>query len=311
MVAGDTQTIDRLPILSETERHQVLYEWNATAMEYPSGKCVHELFEEQVAKTPKAVAVVFEESELTYGELNGRANRLAHYLREQGVVPGGRVAICVERSVEMVVAVLAVLKAGACYVPLDPGYPEERLQYMLEDSGAVVLLTQTHLRELFSEASLAVIDLQSGSEKWKGHSSANPGRDEVGLSSEHLAYIIYTSGSTGVPKGVMIEHRNVVRLFQVTESQFGFNEKDVWTLFHSYAFDFSVWEIWGALLYGGRLVVVGKEVARSPEEFYRLVCMQGVTVLNQTPTAFRQLMTVQGWSGEEHKLRYVIFGGKR
>ena len=145
MVADDAQTIDRLSMLSEEEREQVLYGWNETKAEFPGGKCVHELFEEQAARTPQAVAVIYEEERLSYGELNARANRLAHYLRELGVKPDERVAICVERSFEMIVGLLAILKAGGAYVPLDPAYPEERLRYMLEDSAPILLLTQRHL----------------------------------------------------------------------------------------------------------------------------------------------------------------------
>ena len=149
MVADDTQAIDGLPMLSETERHRVLYEWNDTKTEFPSGKCVHQLFEEQVLKTPHATAVVFEDESLSYDELNRRANQLAHYLHQLGVRPDDRVAICVERGLEMIVALLAVLKAGGAYVPFDPAYPAERLRFMLEDSQPVALLTQRRLRHLF------------------------------------------------------------------------------------------------------------------------------------------------------------------
>ena len=211
-----------------------------------------------------------------------------------------------------VVALLGVLKAGGAYVPLDPAYPEERLRYMVEDSEPVALLTEKGLVEQFSGwgEAIPVIEVGGESSEWKGEGENNPDRAGIGLTADHLAYVIYTSGSTGMPKGVMVEHENVGRLFGATDEWFQFGRDDVWTLFHSYAFDFSVWEVWGALLYGGRLVVVPKEMARSPEEFYQRICREEVTILNQTPSAFRQLIEAQSRSDGVHRLRHVIFGGE-
>ena len=291
---------------------QILYEWNETEEESGKEKRIEEIFEEQARRQPDAVGVVHEGEALSYGELNRRANRLGHYLRRLGVRPDSRVAICMERGAEMVIGILAILKAGGAYVPLDPAYPRERLLYMLEDSAPIALLTQDHLRERFEKLpdALHVLDLINDEISWHGQEQSNPERAHVGLSSNHLAYVIYTSGSTGQPKGVLIEHTNVVRLFASTNYWFQFNKNDVWTLFHSCAFDFSVWEIWGALLYGGELVVVPRDTARSADDFYLLLCEKNVTVLNQTPSAFRHLVAAQVNSKEEHKLRYVIFGGE-
>ena len=211
MVADESEVVDALPMLPVEERQQVLYEWNRTEAEYPADRCVHELFEEQVSKTPEAVAVVYEGETLSYGELNRRANRLGHHLRGLGVKPDGRVAICVERGFEMIVGLLGVLKAGGAYVPLDPGYPAERLSFMIRDSGPVALLTQGDLRGLFADISsedLPVIDLTEPG-AWEAEPESNPERGSAGLMPEHLAYVIYTSGSTGTPKGVMIEHKSL------------------------------------------------------------------------------------------------------
>jgi amino acid adenylation domain-containing protein len=183
---------------------------------------------------------------------------------------------------------------------------------MLDDSQPVALLTQQHLAGLFADHTdgLPVLDLTAVAPLWKDSAEDNPDPFITGLTSQHLAYVIYTSGSTGTPKGVLVEHAQLVRLFTSTEAWFGFTEHDVWTLFHSYAFDFSVWEIWGALLYGARLIVVAKDIARSPEDFYALICAEGVTVLNQTPSAFQRLIAAQSRSNASHRLRYVIFGGE-
>ncbi|WP_152640507.1 condensation domain-containing protein [Xanthomonas sp. MUS 060] len=227
---AEDQPVECLPLLDEAECHQLLTQWNATAVDYPRDACVHELFEAQVAGTPSAIAVVQGEVALTYSELNARANRLAHYLRELGVRSDERVAICVQRSAEMVVALLAVLKAGGAYVPLDPAYPPERLAYIRADCGAVAVLTDTASRPLVEErtASAVIVDVQADAERWQHLSDRNLDRHATGLTARHLAYVIYTSGSTGMPKGVMIEHRNLcnyaldtVRLFAVTQSESG------------------------------------------------------------------------------------------
>ena len=213
MVADDFQAVDRLPMLPESERDLVLYRWNDTRTDFPSDKCVQELFEEQVAKSPDALAVVFEDASLSYAELNRRANQLAHYLIELGVVPDARVAICVERGLEMIVALMAVLKAGGAYVPLDPVYPLERLRFMLQDSAPVALLTQEHLRGLCSgiNDALPILDLEDPA-AWQDQPQTNPAPDSLGLTPHHLAYIIYTSGSTGQPKGVMVQHQGLCNL---------------------------------------------------------------------------------------------------
>ncbi|WP_446033163.1 amino acid adenylation domain-containing protein [Pseudomonas frederiksbergensis] len=295
-----------LPVLPLAERQQLLDTWNAPTGEYVHDRTIHGLFEAQAIAQPDAVAVVFEDQTLTYGELNARANQVAHRLLLLGIRPDDRVAICVERGLEMIVGLLGILKSGAGYVPLDPAYPAERIAYMLEDSTPVAILVHAASRELLAEESVRVLDLDCPS--LHSQPVTNPHVPE--LTSSHLAYVIYTSGSTGQPKGVMVEHRNVARLFSATQAWFDFGAQDVWALFHSFAFDFSVWEIWGALSHGGRLLVVPQAVSRSPQDCYALLCEAGVTVLNQTPSAFRQLIAAQGESAIAHSLRQVIFGGE-
>ncbi|MBN5132552.1 amino acid adenylation domain-containing protein, partial [Stenotrophomonas maltophilia] len=290
-------------------RQQLLGFSAACSASLPVG-LVHAQFEAQAARRPQAIAVSFEDQQLSYGALNARANRLAHRLIARGVGPDDRVAICVERGLDMLVGVLAILKAGAGYVPLDPVYPAERLAYMLQDSAPAAVLTQAALQQslpLLSAAQHPVMLLDAVVEDG-ATDSTNP--VVPGLGAQHLAYVIYTSGSTGQPKGVMVEHGHVTRLFTATHAQFGFDEHDVWTLFHSFAFDFSVWEIWGALLYGGRLVVVPALCTRMPLEFHDLLVQEGVTVLNQTPSAFRSLIVAQQQRSTAHSLRVVVFGGE-
>ncbi len=295
-----------LSILPLAEREQLLDHWNQSGQDYAADGLIHQQFEARAEERPDAVALVYQDESLSYGELNARANQVAHRLLALGVRPNDRVAICVERGPAMIVGLLGILKSGAGYVPLDPAYPRERLAYTLGDSAPVALLSQHSVQEALPAVQVPVINLDDAD--LQDESVRNP--QVPGLTAAHLAYVIYTSGSTGLPKGVMVEHRNVARLFSATEEWFGFNEQDVWALFHSFAFDFSVWEIWGALLHGGRLLIVPQLVSRSPEDCYKLLCSAGVTVLNQTPSAFRQLIAAQGENGQPHSLRQVIFGGE-
>jgi amino acid adenylation domain-containing protein len=309
IVANPQQRVSDLPLLTPSERHQILSGWNHGTSRPAPTECIHELFERQVARTPGAVAVVSGEERVTYAELNARANRLGHHLRGLGVGPEVKVGVCVERSVGMLVAVLGILKAGGAYVPLDPQYPLERLAFMLRDARTPIIVTEQRLLERLPEHRARVVCLDTDEEAISRESQDNPAS---GATAANLAYVIYTSGSTGTPKGALITHGDVVRLFGATQEWFKFDERDVWTLFHSYAFDFSVWEMWGALLHGGRLVVVAYWVGRSPEAFYNLLLDEEVTVLNQTPSAFRQLAAVEDSpvGVRELSLRWVIFGGE-
>ncbi|ALF53426.1 non-ribosomal peptide synthetase [Nostoc piscinale CENA21] len=310
IVANPQQPISQLPLLTQSEQQQLLVEWNNTQADYSQDKCIHQLFEAQVEHTPDAVAVVYENQQLTYQELNTRANQLAHYLRSLGVKSDTLVGLCVERSLLTIVGILGILKAGGAYVPLDSEYPQDRLSFMLEDAQVSVLLTQQGLLNKLPEHSAKLVCIDSDRSTIAQHSNKNP---ENTATPDNLAYVIYTSGSTGKPKGVLVNHANVTRLFAATDAWYNFNSDDVWTMFHSYAFDFSVWEIWGALLYGGRLVVVPYLVTRSPESFYNLLCQEKVTVLNQTPSAFRQLIQAESaiaTAAPSLNLRLVIFGGE-
>ncbi|URN01859.1 amino acid adenylation domain-containing protein [Actinomadura madurae] len=278
----------RLPdvaVLGEAERAVILEEWAGGGLPVEERSTVPALFEAQVARTPDAPAVTFEGSSISYAELNARANRLARYLVEQGAGPERFVALVLPRSVELVVAVLAVLKSGAAYVPIDPDYPRERIDFVLGDTDPVVTVGVEDVDVL-------------------GYDDGDLG---VAVSPEHAAYVIYTSGSTGRPKGVVVPHQNVVRFVRSLERWFDFGPDDAWTLFHSYAFDFTVCELWGPLLYGGRLVVVPYLTSRSPREFAELLAAERVTVLNQTPSAFFQLMAEQR---DDWSLRHVNIGGE-
>ncbi|UVL81813.1 amino acid adenylation domain-containing protein [Pseudomonas sp. B21-028] len=310
MVADVEQPVLGLPLLSPAQRQASPAALPSKAVFTPD-PLIHQRFEQLATAQPQAIALVFGDTELSYQALNRRANRIAQTLLAQGVRPDDRVAILAQRGVEMVCAVLAVLKAGAAYVPLDPAYPAERLGYLLDDSTPVALLAQPACLDALPEHAVAVVNLDEDlAADDLAELDRNPDADTLGLTSRHLAYVIYTSGSTGLPKGVLVEHGNVARLFDATAELFDFTRNDVWTLFHSFAFDFSVWEIWGALSYGGKLVLVPSDVARSPDDFYALVCQQQVTVLNQTPSAFRQFIEARERSDLEHGLREVIFGGE-
>jgi amino acid adenylation domain-containing protein len=269
------------------------------------------LFEREVAAHPDTVAVSCGEVSKTYGVLNAQANRIAKHLHQLGVRADSFVAIYLERSPEMLVAMLGILKAGGAYLPIDSMYPPTRVLDVLEDAKPVAILTTTalvaSLSDSIAQLGVPVVDV----EELLTEGDAPLDNPPIAAGGDDLAYMIYTSGSTGKPKGVMVTHRNVVRLLSETEPWFHFGPDDVWTMFHSIAFDFSVWEIWGSLLTGGRLVIVPFAVSRSPRDFYELLSTEKVTVLNQTPSAFSMLVQLeQNGVSLPLRLRFVIFGGE-
>ena len=283
VVAAPEQRLSNLPLLTDAERRQVLVEWNATTTEPPQDICIHQLFEAQVERTPDAIAIVFEAEQLTYRELNRRANQLAHQLRTLGVGPEVLVAICLERSLEMIIGLLGILKAGGAYVHLDPNYPRERLAFMLKDADASVMLTCDRLVASLSELDAKIICLDSGWETIARESRENP---DCPTRPENLAYVIYTSGSTGQPKGVLVPHGSIAGHCWNAQRDYELSSRDVVLQFASLSFDVSLEEILPTLIVGARLVVMGSNVWH-PAEFHRRISEFGLTVLN-LPTAYWQ-----------------------
>jgi amino acid adenylation domain-containing protein len=298
------QLLDELPILGQRERDHLLVERNQTRADYPRNFCVHDLLESQVERSPDAPAVVFGGVALTYRELNARANRLAHYLRRLGVGPGTLVGVCVERSLEMVIGILAVLKAGGAYVPLDPAYPKDRIEYVLKDAGAVLLLTKQDLRHAFNDLSTPVVYLDRDKAAIDRESSHRcDGRAGAG----DLAYVIYTSGSTGKPKGVQIEHRSLVNFLNSMRRQPGINSQDVMLAVTTLAFDIAGLEIFLPLLSGATVVISSRETAIDGFDLIRVVKRYGVSIMQATPATWR-LMIEAGWEGSPNLK--VLCGGE-
>lgn len=292
MVANPQQKISELPLLTEQERYQLLEEWNNTQVDYPKDQCIHQLFEAQVEKTPDAVAVVFENQQLTYRELNTKANQLAHYLQKLGVKPEVLVGICVERSLEMIIALLATLKAGGGYIPLDPSFPSERLAFMLEDSQISVLLTQQHLLKTLPPHAQAIC-LDSDGENITTYQQNSL---EVNINSSNLSYIIYTSGSTGKPKGVQITHGNVVNFLTAIQQNLQLKNTDRLLSVTTLSFDIAVLEIFLPLTTGAKLILVSREVATNGTELLQELNNSAVTVMQATPATWRMLLDA-GWEG--------------
>ena len=294
--------------LLDPDEHTRLDGWGNRAVltrPSPAAASIPALWADQVARTPEAVAVTFDGLSLTYRELEEAANRLAHLLAAHGAGPGQSVALLFTRSAEAIVAILAVLKTGAAYLAIDPSHPDARIEFMLADAAPIAAVTTAGLRSRLDDSGLAVIDIDDPAvDTQPGTALPAPGADDI-------AYIIYTSGTTGLPKGVAVAHRNVAQLLESLDADVP--RTGVWTQCHSLAFDFSVWEIWGALLGGGRLVVVSESVGRSPEEFHALLVAEQVSVLSRTPSAFYALQTVDALNpeqGKKLKLEAVVFGGE-
>lgn len=306
------KTIGTIPFIS-TEERQFVLDYKKQANNESTDRSIVQIFESQVDKYPHNIAVSYEGEQLTYQQLNERANQMARYLMDQGAGPEKLISIMLPRSISMMVSILAVLKTGSAYVPVDPDYPDERISYILSDANPSIVITNEKSNQTTEDfTSLHVIDIADVSSRiLQAYSNQNINQS---ISAMNAAYIIYTSGSTGKPKGVVIPHHNVIRLLNETDEWYHFNSDDVWTMFHSYAFDFSVWEIWGALLYGGKLVIVPYNVSRMPIEFLDLLVQEQVTVLNQTPSAFYQLMYAEQERRDLSRklsLRYVVFGGEQ
>ncbi|RSN29242.1 non-ribosomal peptide synthetase [Amycolatopsis sp. WAC 04169] len=309
-MAADVEGDARKAYLPSGEREWLL-DAGGTRADGPVSCCVHEVFEAQAAASPEAVAVVADGIELSYAELNRRANLVAHHLRRLGVGAESLVGVCLDRGVDLLTTLLGVVKSGAGYVPLDPVNPADRLGFVAADAGvSVVVTSNSHGPELAGVFDGEIVMLERDHDLLAVGPESDP---EPVSCPDNVMYVIYTSGSTGRPKGCVVTHANVLRLLEAGRAEFDFDAGDVWTLFHSYAFDFSVWEMWGALLHGGRLVVVPRQVTRSPEDFLDLIVRRRVTVLCQTPSAFRALAAAAASDApaiERSALRTVIFGGE-
>lgn len=297
-----------LPLLTKAERHQLLVEWNNTQRIYPQDKCLHQLFETQVERTPDAVAVVFKDSQLTYRELNTRANKVAHHLQALGVGAEVLVGICVERSLEMVIGVLGILKAGGAYVPLDPKYPKERLADVLSDSHVSVLLTQHRLMPQLPEHGASVVCLDTD---WTSISTQSEENPESSVGPENLAYIIYTSGSTGKPKGVVIEHRGAVNTIVDINQRFSVGSSDRILAVSSLNFDLSVYDIFGLLAAGGAIVIPEASIAPNPAHWLELMVNEKITLWNSAPPVMQLFMgyLAQHVEASLPSLRWVLLSG--
>lgn len=311
------EPISNLKYISANEYERVIVEWNRTKREYPDEKTMHQLFEEQVNQSFDSVAVIYEDHKVTYGQLNERANQLAGYIRQVSKVkPDTLIVLCLDRSEHMVISILAVLKAGAAYVPIDPSYPDERIRYILEDTGSKVVITNEIYKErLEGLAGIGVkkiaIDSQEVQVELAKQSALDISSSVTRVSAHNLAYVIYTSGTTGNPKGVKQLHSNVARLLSTTTRYYKFGDKEVWTMFHSYIFDFSVWEMWGALIFGSRLLIPLHQKPINLNIFWNLCHKEQVTILNQTPVIFYEIINIA--TSNKYRLshlKYIIFGGE-
>ncbi|WP_160118502.1 non-ribosomal peptide synthetase, partial [Rhodococcus wratislaviensis] len=315
VVADPGGRIEQHDILRPTDRELVLRTWNDTTVPVPEAT-IPDLVERRAATTPDAVALTFGDRHWTYRDVNGRANRLARYLIARGVGPESIVAVAMERSSELIVALLAVLKAGGGYLPIDPNYPSARTAFILADAAPLLVLTDDETSESLPDNDIPCLVLDLADAAAEGMSAAiDPVDDEriAPLRPGNTAYVMYTSGSTGTPKGVCITHGNVTSLFAGTDRWCGFGGSDVWAWCHSQAFDFSVWEVWGALVHGGRVVIVPWDVVRSPAELWSLVRREHVTILNQTPSAFYEFADAEREDlspDSDSVLRMVVFGGE-
>ncbi|WP_143288303.1 non-ribosomal peptide synthetase, partial [Calothrix rhizosoleniae] len=288
IVEKPEQNISLFTLISKEERHQLLVEWNDTATDYPSNKCIHQLFEQQVEENPNDLAVVFGEQQLTYQQLNQRANQLAYHLQSLGIKPEVLVGICVERNLEMVVGLLGILKAGGAYVPLDPNYPQERLSYMLADSGVGVLVTQSSLLESLPQNNARVVCLDSD---WGLISQESQENFDAGVNSDNLAYVIYTSGSTGKPKGVAIEHHSVCNLAQAQTNIFDVTATSNVLQFASFSFDASVWEILMAFTRGATLILGTPSQLMPGDDLKQMLHDYSITHVTLPPSALTVLPT--------------------
>ncbi|WP_156103776.1 non-ribosomal peptide synthetase, partial [Pectobacterium betavasculorum] len=305
LVRDEGLAVDQLLLLTKAQRQQVLYEWNATRKDYPNDRCLHQLIEAQIVRTPQAVALVYDNRRLSYDEMNRRANQLAHVLLAQGVGPDVRVAICLPRSLEMVVAVLAVLKAGGAYVPIDPAYPVERINYMLEDSEPRALIVSGDLPAQLPEG-VVLIDL-AHADDIRRMPASNP--DGQGVQPHHLAYVIYTSGSTGKPKGVMIEHRAIVNRLMWMQDEYRLVGDDVVLQKTPLGFDVSVWELFWPLMVGVPLVLARHEGQKDPEYLAQLIQRQAVTTVHFVPPMLQAFLSCDAASRCD-SLRRVICSGE-
>ena len=301
--ASEKQLIEE-ESLTDAQQYQLLVEWNNTTKDYPQDKCIHQLFESQVERTPDSVAVVFEEEQITYLELNARANQLAHYLQEKGLRAEVLVGICVERSIEMIVGLLGVLKAGGAYVPLDPAYPFERLSFMLEDSSLPLLLTQSKLVGKLPPHSARVVCLDSDWEEIALHSNENPSST---VSPNNLAYVIYTSGSTGKPKGVQICHQSVVNFLTFMRLTPGLTQQDIFLAVTTISFDIAALELYLPLIVGAKIVLATYKTAADGSQLLEKLIKSGATVMQATPATWRLLLAT-GWQGTRNLK--ILCGGE-
>lgn len=314
ILSSPDKKIKEIEIMPEVEKREILVGLHENLSGYLQDATIHELFEKQVKEEPDHAALVFQDKSLSYRELNRSSLQMAQLLRERGVKPNTIVGIMVDRSIDMIVGILSVLQSGGVYLPIDPEYPQQRFEYMLKDGNVDILLTTAEALDR-KEMDMKEINIINKVEKLIIKEMKNLNLTAIGLEnvnkSSDLAYVIYTSGTTGKPKGAMIEHRNLVSLMFSDNNIFDFSNKDIWVMFHSYCFDFSVWEMYGALLFGGKLILISRFTAINTVEFLNVLKLENVTVLNQTPTAFKNLMRLELEDNRQFlSTKYIIFGGE-